>query len=214
VYLALAITKVKRVGIVFVNKNTSGKFSGKATKTGCVILLSFVMVCCRFSPTPSPTAKIEPALATTITLMPVIVPSLTATLEPKVALRENIIQALGSGNRNLSRLIKISYSDPEQGDITITWAINNNLSHDSIKSGMQNDVINILKAIDHSKFAYIFVVLSGSYSMYDQNGNMAEMQVVNFGFNKSAIDKISWENFQSSDIYNLADTQIIHPLFQ
>lgn len=218
IFYIVGNNKSKEAGTVYMSKDTLGKFSDKATKIGCVVLLSFVVVYCRFSSTPSPNAKIEPALATTtlpnITLIPILAPSLTATLEPKIALQEGIIQALGSGNRNLPRLIKISYSDPERGDITIIWTINNNRSQDSIKTGMQMDMINILKAIDQSKFAYIFVVLSGTFSIQDEHGNIVETQVVNLGFNKSAVDKVNWENFQHSDIYDLADTQIIHPLFR
>ena len=41
--------------------------------------------------------------------------------------------------------------------------------------------------------------------MPDQHGQVTETQVMSLGFNKSKLDKINWEGFQSSDIYDLAD---------
>ena len=41
--------------------------------------------------------------------------------------------------------------------------------------------------------------------MQDRYGNVAEIQAMSLGFNKSKLDKINWEDFQPSDIYDLAD---------
>jgi hypothetical protein len=44
---------------------------------------------------------------------------IAATSEQKVALSKSINQVLGIDNRKFLRLTKISYGDPEAGDITI-----------------------------------------------------------------------------------------------
>jgi hypothetical protein len=183
------------------SKDIFSKLSGKSTKIGCAVLLSILVVGCG-----KQTTKTGPAVtAAVITPIPLITPSPAATLDPKVALRESIIQVLGTDNRNLPRLIKISYSDPEAGDITITWAINDNVFQNSSKVDAQIDATNILKVLENSKTRFIYVILIGTFSMQDRYGNAAETQTMSLGFNKSKLDKINWEDFQSSDIYDLAD---------
>jgi hypothetical protein len=127
------------------------------------------------------------------------------TLDPKAVLRENIIQVLGTDDRKIPRLTKISYSDPEAGDITVTWAINDNAFQNSTKADAQIDVTNILKVLENSNTHFIYVNLIGNVSMQDKYGNAAEIQAMSLGFNKSKLDKINWEDFQPSDIYDLAD---------
>jgi hypothetical protein len=141
----------------------------------------------------------------TITPTPFVTPSPATTLDPKIILRESIVETLGTGNRNLPRLTKISYSDPEAGDITITWAINENASRNSTKADAQIDATNILKALGENKTRFIYVILIGTFSTQDEHGNAVAMQAMSLGFNKSKLDRVNWEDFQPSNIYDLAD---------
>ena len=183
------------------SKDVFSKLSIKSTRIGCVVLLSILVVCCR-----TQTTKTGPTVTATVTTpIPLITKSPAATLDPKVILREGIIQVLGTDNRKLPRLTKISYSDPEAGDITITWAINDTVFQDSRKADAQIDATNILKVLENSKTRFIYVVLIGTFSIQDMYGNAAETRAMSLGFNKSKLDKINWEDFQPSDIYDLAD---------
>jgi hypothetical protein len=174
-------------------KGVFNKLSGKSTQIGYAVLLSFLVVCCGVQIT-----KTETATAT-------VTSSPAATLDPKAALRESIIQVLGTGNRQLPRLTKISYSVPEAGDITITWALNDTVSQNSRIANAQIDATNILKVLENNKTRFIYVILIGTFSMQDEYGTTAEIQAINLGFNKSKLDKINWEDFQPADIYDLAD---------
>lgn len=177
------------------SKDIFSKLPGKAMKMGCAVLLSVLMVGCG-----AQTTKIGTIVtATIITPIPLSTTSPAATLDPKVALRESINQVLGTDRENLPRLTKISYSDPEAGDITITWTINDNALHAQI------DATNILKVLENNKTRFIYVILIGTVPMQDKHGNTAEMQALSLGFNKSRLNQINWEDFQSSDIYDLAD---------
>jgi hypothetical protein len=177
------------------------KLSGKSTKIGCAVLLSIFVVSCGTQAT-----KTEPTVtATVVTPIPLITTPPAATLDLKVALRESIIQVLGTDNGKLPRLTKISYSYPETGDITIIWAINDNVSQNAKKADAQIDATNILKVLENNKTRFIYVILIGTVSTQDKDGNANEIRVMNLGFNKSKLDKVNWENFQPSDIYNLAD---------
>jgi hypothetical protein len=168
---------------------------------GCAILLSILLVSCEAQGTKTgPTAT-----STAITPTPSITASSAAALDPKDVLRKSIIQALGTNNRKLPRLTKISYSVPESGDITITWAINDDALQDPPKDNAQIDATNILKALKDNKTRFIYVILIGTFSTQGRDGNTAEIQAMSLGFNKSKLDKVNWEDFQPSDIYDLAD---------
>ncbi|MBE0672121.1 MAG: hypothetical protein IH588_16195 [Anaerolineales bacterium] len=167
--------------------------SGKYTQIGCAVLLSFLVACCGTQIT-----KTEIAAAT-VTASP------AEALDPKAALHENINQVLGTDSRKLPRLTKISYSVPEAGDITITWALNDNVSQNSRIANAQIDATNILKVLENNKTRFIYVILIGTFSMQDEYGTTAEIQAINLGFNKSKLDKIHWEDFQPAGIYDLAD---------
>ena len=161
------------------------------------ILFSILLVCCGTQP-----PKTRPTVTPPIPLMTV---SPAAPIDPKIALRENIMQVLGTVDGRLPRLTKISYSVPETGDITITWAINGNMSRASRKAAAQLDATNILKALENNKTRFVYVILVGTFPTQDQYGNTAEVQAISLGFNKSKLDKVDWEDFQPSDIYELAD---------
>jgi hypothetical protein len=183
------------------SRDIFNKLSGKAAKVWAGVLFSILLVCCARQ-----TTKISPSITTIArTPTPFITPTPAATVDPKIVLHERIVETLGTGNRNLPRLTKISYSDPEAGDITITWAINENVSQNSKKADAQIDATNILKVLEENKTRFIYVILIGTFSTQDEYGNAVDVQVMSLGFNKSKLDKINWEDFQPSDIYDLAD---------
>ena len=159
------------------------------TKAGCAVLLSILLVSCG-----AQTEKTK------------LIPTATATmLDEKAVLRESMLQVLGTDHENVPRLKKISYSDPEAGDITIIWAIKDNGSQTSTKANAQKDAVNILKVLEINKTRFIYVILIGTFTTQGADGNVAEIQAMSLGFNKSKLDKVDWEVFQFSDIYDLAD---------
>ena len=182
------------------SKDIFRKLSGKFIKIACAVLFSMLVVSCR-----AQTTKIAPTITLTVSTPISLITTTTATIDPKVDLRDSIIQVLGTDNRKLPRLTKISYSDPEVGDITITWTINDNVLQNSRKTNAQIDATNILKVLENSKTRFIYVVLIGTFSVQDKYGNATEIRAMSLGFNKSKLDKINWEDFQPSDIYDLAD---------
>jgi hypothetical protein len=86
---------------------------------------------------------------------------------------------LGIDNRKFLRLTKISYGDPEAGDITIIWAVNDDVSQNSTK------------ALENNEARFIYVTLIGTVSAQDKYDNLSEIQALNLGFNKSKLDKIN-----------------------
>jgi len=150
---------------------------------------------------PSCGAKIEP------TAINVVSP--TEAFDEKIALQESLIQALGDGNRDVSRLTKISYNYPERADITIIWTINYHAIQSSRIVNAQIDATNILKILEEHKTRFVYVILIGTFPIPDESGSNFEIEVIDLGFNKSKLEKVDWEAFQPSDIYKLADVAVI-----
>jgi len=136
------------------------------------------------------------------------------TLEPRAAFKAEVIEILGAGNRDVTRLESLNFNDPEEGAIFIEWAINDNLTEGFIKSGAKSDAFDILKSLAESGIDYTYVILSGTFPLQDQFGNAEEKHVVNLTFYKSTVAKINWENFLSDNIYNIADEAHIWAQFQ
>lgn len=141
-------------------------------------------------------------------------PPPTATVEPKIALVDGITEVLGAGDGVNPRLTGIAYSFPEKGDITITWSIRDEGEEALTREGALRDAAAILKVIEVQQTRFVYVILSGTYSKQDENGNLTEIEAVNFGFNKSTLEKVDWQDFQPADIFSLADVSVIHSLFQ
>ena len=158
------------------------------TKAGCAVLLSIFLVCCGRD-------MEEPRLTA----------SPAATLDEKAVLRESMLQVLGTDHENAPRLKKILYSKPEAGDITILWAIKDAGSQTSTKAGAQMDAVHILNVLENNKTRFIYVILIGTHTTQDADGNTAEIQAMSLGFNKSKLDRVNWEVFKFSNIYALAD---------
>lgn len=176
------------------SQDISHKPTVKLTQIACTLLLSILLACCEIQP-----AK---TVTTPTSLRPT---SPAATLDSKVVLEDNLNQVLGKDQNNFLRLTKISYSDPEAGDITITWAIHDNADPDLAKINAQRDAATILQALETSKTRFIYVILIGTVSRQDQQGKPVDMPALRLDFNKSKLDKVNWEAFQPEDIVDLAD---------
>ena len=168
--------------------------SPQAKKLFCTILLSIIVICCGAQTTKT---EIIP-LSTQLTLT-----------DEKTVLQEDLIQTLGVDSKNTPRLTKIAYSTPENGDITITWSLQRYSTPALTESNAQIDAVNILKTLKKNKTRYIYVILIGMFPPSIANNNSTEQEVLNLGFNKSRLDKVNWEEFPSSDVFNLADVAFI-----
>ncbi|MEW5871454.1 MAG: tetratricopeptide repeat protein [Chloroflexota bacterium] len=157
----------------------------------------------------APKATLEP----TKIVIPTDTVAPTATLEPREALQAEVEEVLGSGNRGIPRLTKLTFDDSDNS-ILVNWAIDDNFTEKLIKYGAKLDATKILRTIAESGIDYSYVILTGSFSMVDKFGNTSEDNVVNLTFYKTTVDRINWDNFLGGDIYSIADYATIWVAFQ
>jgi hypothetical protein len=166
--------------------------------------------------TPAPTNTLGPTAtsgptdtpAPTNTLAPTETPQ--PTLSPSENLHQSIVETLGKSNRDVERLSEFEVTD----EVFIQWAINDNFTENMIKSGTQIDITNMLKTIASSGVTYGSVRLYGTFPLVDKYGNVTETTVVKVVYRLDTIQKINWDNFLFKNVYDIADSKVLHPTFQ
>jgi len=147
---------------------------------------------------------------TTTPLPPTDTPA--ATLNPEESLEYQIREILGSSNRDIPRIEEVKPICVDSGcDITVKWALNDNLTSDMRIYSAQRDATDILEVISNSELPLEYVRLAGTFSMVDSYGNVSEDIVLKLFFSPETIEMINFENFLVDNIYKIADGKDIHP---
>lgn len=134
--------------------------------------------------------------------------------DPVAALRSTIDTALGESNRGLGRKLNLFEPGPGENTIVIGWAADDNFSTNMIVGAMQLDTVEVLKSVDQSGIVYDQVFIGSTFAMQDQFGNPSEMEVLTLAYNKETLDRINWDNFIFSNVFDIADLFILHPAFE
>lgn len=135
----------------------------------------------------------------------------TATFTARGGLVVAIDGALGESNRgNRRKMTNINYREGEE-TISVTWAADDNFSSGFIVTGIQGDAAAVLRAIDESGVAYEQVFLAATFAVRDAAGNDSEEEVMLASFDRETIERINWENFLATDVFELALNYNIAP---
>lgn len=130
---------------------------------------------------------------------------------PQTELEFQVTSALGSSNRDATR---VSDARLLNDQITIRWAINDNLSEGFVKDTARLEATEILEAIAGLDVDYDVALLEGTFPLVDQLGNESEELVVSGSWDSSLIDQINFENFNFKSVFDIAEDVFIHPAFQ
>lgn len=129
-------------------------------------------------------------------------------------LQSAIEDALSRSNRGIERVSRFTDGGNASSQIVVEFTINDNLSADMIAGGAQIDCTTILKTIALSGAQYGSVRIIGTFPVQDAFGNAEETDVVQVTYQAATIQKINWASFQHKNVYIVADSATIHPLFQ
>ena len=128
------------------------------------------------------------------------------------ALRSALARELGTVNREgVKRLSTVKL---DNGQLTVKWAIDDNLTENMIKTGARLDVQNILKTVKASDVDASVIVLRGTFAMQDAYGNASEDVVMTLTYFDSTLAKMQLANLTGDQVVALADEQFIVPAFQ
>lgn len=159
---------------------------------------------------------LPPATGTAVVMAATDVPTAMPTMivDPRVAFEAAVRDALGTGNRNIPRLTEMKFDEFAAGEISLVWAINQGWDQDGIKRGAKRDAAAILHALALSGLSYSDIIMTGSYAMGDAFGNVTERNVITLTFDRSTVDKIDWDGFETDNVYQIADSSAIWPQFR
>ncbi len=136
----------------------------------------------------------------------------TPALSPVELLCRGISRDLGSSNREMLRM---SGCTLDNGELSMRWSINDNLSEDLIRRGAQMDVEKLVRFTHDLGFEYDTIHVQGTFAMVDVYGNTAEDVVVDLIYQKTTVDEVQWASFLTDNIYVIADEVVLlHPQFQ
>ncbi|MFC1936362.1 hypothetical protein ACFLYP_01705 [Chloroflexota bacterium] len=133
-------------------------------------------------------------------------------LSPEEQLQADLETMLGPSDREVPRLGGFEYN-PTTSFIAVSFAITDNLTVDQIKQGMKSDVADIMELVALSGLEFEELYIEGTFPMQDQDGNIAEDEVLAVYYSFETLSQINWENklLLVEDIYDLATDGWIHP---
>lgn len=157
------------------------------------------------------TTTVEPA---TTTIAPATTTTATAPPDPEQELRDELLDTLGSSNRDDVERISDVTIGPE-GFVLVTWAINEALTEGLTKDNARREATNILQAIREGDVPYTEVTLEGTYALVDQLGNASEERVVLARYPADIVNRINFDNFDFKNVFEVAEGQaFVHPAFR
>jgi len=161
----------------------------------------------RHNLTPTPTIKTTPTIFRTSTpTTPTNTPMPTRTLSPMDEMEKAIEDKLGFGVSGF-RL------DSESGLLTVEFNGRDNLTDGLIRSGIQQDVTDVLKAVYYRSglVPYKSVMVVVWFKLTDSFGNTENSVIVRATYSLDTLKKVNWSKFKYSNVYTIADDIYLHP---
>ena len=96
--------------------------------------------------------------------------------------------------------------------VGITSKLSGGWNEKTMRNSFYNNVVAVVSDLQNEEFDRL--VFDATADMQDEYGNVKEMKVLTVNLTKETVDKINFENFQSSNLPNVADAIFVHPAFQ
>ena len=96
--------------------------------------------------------------------------------------------------------------------VGITSKLGAGWNEKTMSDSFYNNVVAVVSGLQNEEFDRL--VFDATADMQDEYGNVKEMKVLTVNLTKETVDKINFENFQSSNLPNVADAIFVHPAFQ
>lgn len=156
-------------------------------------------------PIAAPTQQVVVADHTPTPVKPApVVPPAHPTIE------EAITKALGKNNREGAPLPKII---ERQGELSVSFAVGDNLTKGFIIGGAQLDTLAVLEKA-HEIRPGSAVSIQATFPLVDAYGNSSEEVVFTVQYSPLTLAKINFENIPMENVWRIADSAVIHPTFR
>jgi len=129
-----------------------------------------------------------------------------------------VADALGASDRGVKRVQLVgTRADPTHKGariVTLTWAINGDLSLGSVSSGAQLDVYLILQNLYTAHLPISDIRMTGTFGERDSHGHDREVPVMIVGMDAAVARVIDWQNMDATTVWPLVHHYMIRPGFE
>lgn len=140
----------------------------------------------------------------------------TLTLAGRIEAR--VAEALGRSDRGVRRFrLTALRADPRHKGLyalSLTWAINGDLSLGSISASAQLDVYLVLRALYTAPLPLSTVRLTGTFGDRDKQGHVVEAPVVVVGMDRAVARAVDWQNMDATEVWPLVHRYVERPGFE
>lgn len=181
-------------------------------------------------PSPIPTEPPPPTeLPPTATPVPTVVPTAIPTAVPspdggwmfremtpqEIGLRAELDAALGESNRGLGRRLDLFQPGFTEHSIVIGWSADGAETNALIREGMERDTLTVLQIVIRSGIEYDSVDVAARYLGTIEQFNITdELEMLSLTYYRDTLEGIDWSSVTPGEIFGLADSFTIDPMFE
>lgn len=125
--------------------------------------------------------------------------------------------ALGRSDRGVRRFrLTALRADPRHAGlytVSLTWAINGDLSLGSISASAQLDVYLVMRALYTAPLPLSTVRLTGTFGDRDKRGRAVEAPVLVVGMDRAVARVVDWQNMDATEVWPLVHRYFERPGF-
>lgn len=98
--------------------------------------------------------------------------------------------------------------------LTLTWAINGDLSLGSVSSSAQLDIYLVLRSLYTAHVPITAVRMTGTFGERDRQGRHVEVPVMVVGMDGATAHLIDWQDMDAETVWPLVHRYMIQPGFE
>jgi len=154
-------------------------------------------------------AKSSPAVSAAST-------AIRGTLDQRVA--TVVSQALGPSDRRVARFhidsLSADPAHPGQRILSLTWAVNGDLTMGSVSAGAQVETFLVLHSLYTSHLPLSDVRLTGTFGNHDRAGHAIEVPVLKLELAARTIPVLDWSSLDDTTLWLLIHRIYVRPGFE
>lgn len=182
----------------------------KRNRAGVLALLLLIIVGLTACTSPDAPAAVVSTRPPPATRRPLATRRPTPTISPSDALKAEIDERLGDGDRNRNGR-KLTRLADDGRTVTVEWAAGDNLTVGMALAVIENEAADILRLVDESGVVDGTVRLVVTFPLKDDYGNVTESQVVSADYSRETLGRVNWDGLSPGSVFTIADTAVLHP---
>ena len=129
-----------------------------------------------------------------------------------------VAQTLGSSDRGVRRFqitsIARAPGQPGLSAVSLTWAVNGDLSLGSVSAGAQLELYLVLRTLNSAHLPIGVITMTGTFGQRTAAGRSVEVPVLRVGLDRSIARLINWDAVDATTLWPLLRRPMVRPGFE